>query len=70
MFFDYGFVPQMGCTSCAPHDLELTTVGHRGARSELLHAPADICHQLDDNIHWIKEAGKNPSWWARRHAIL
>ena len=22
-------------------------------------APADICGQLDDNIHWIKEAGRN-----------
>ena len=22
-------------------------------------APAEICGQLDDNIHWIKEAGKN-----------
>ena len=22
-------------------------------------APADICGQLDDNIHWIREAGKN-----------
>ena len=23
------------------------------------HAPEDICSQLDDNIHWIKEAGRN-----------
>ena len=26
---------------------------------ERRHATPDICHQLDDNIHWIKEAGPN-----------
>ncbi len=61
MFFDYGFGPfRWVCTSCDPHDLELTDrLATEVLEAERLHAPADICHQLDDNIHWIKEAGKN-----------
>ncbi len=61
MFFDYGFGPfRWVCTSCDPHDLELTDrLATEVLEAERLHAPADICHQLEDNIHWIKEAGKN-----------
>ena len=61
MFFDYGFGPfRWVCTSCDPHDLELTDrLATEVLEAERLYAPADICHQLDDNIHWIKEAGKN-----------
>ncbi len=61
MFFDYGFGPfRWVCTSCDPHDLELTDrLAAEVLEAERRHAPADICHQLDDNIHWIKEAGKN-----------
>ena len=61
MFFDYGFGPfRWVCTSCDPHDLELTDrLATEVLEAERLHAPADICHQLDDNIPWIKEAGKN-----------
>ena len=61
MFFDYGFGPfRWVCTSCDPEDLELTDrLATEVLEAERLHAPADIRHQLDDNIHWIKEAGKN-----------
>lgn len=60
-FFDYGFGPfRWVCTSCDPEDLALTD----RLATEVLEdirktAPKDICHQLDDNILWIREAGKN-----------
>lgn len=61
MFFDYGFGPfRWVCTSCDPDDLELTDrIAARVLEEERATATADIRHQLDDNIHWIKEAGRN-----------
>lgn len=61
MFFDYGFGPfRWVCTSCDPKDLAVTD----RLATEVLEkiaktAPDDIIGQLEDNIHWIKEAGKN-----------
>ncbi len=61
MFFDYGFGPfRWVCTSGRAEDLELTD----RLAAEVLEkirrtAPADIAGQLDDNIHWIREAGRN-----------
>ena len=61
MFFDYGFGPfRWVCTSCDPHDLEITDeLATRVLEEERKNATPDIQHQLDDNIHWIREAGKN-----------
>ena len=61
MFFDYGFGPfRWVCTSCDPADLALTDqLAEQVLTEERQHAPEDIQHQLDDNIHWIREAGKN-----------
>ena len=60
-FFDYGFGPfRWVCTSCDPHDLEVTDrLATEVLEDERRHAPADIANQLDDNIHWIREAGRN-----------
>ncbi|MBR5069796.1 MAG: urocanate hydratase [Bacteroidales bacterium] len=61
MFFDYGFGPfRWVCTSCDPHDLEVTDrLATEVLMDERRHASADIAGQLDDNIHWIREAGPN-----------
>lgn len=61
MFFDYGFGPfRWVCTSGDAKDLELTDQLATEVLEELRKtAPSDIATQLDDNIHWIKEAGKN-----------
>ena len=61
MFFDYGFGPfRWVCTSCNPADLALTDhLALEVMEEERKNAPEDIQHQLDDNIHWIREAGKN-----------
>ncbi len=61
MFFDYGFGPfRWVCTSCDPKDLATTDRIAAEVLEEIrLTAPAEICGQLDDNIHWIKEAQKN-----------
>ena len=49
MFFDYGFGPfRWVCSSGDPKDLETTD-----------RIATEVLGQLDDNIHWIKEAGKN-----------
>lgn len=61
MFFDYGFGPfRWVCTSGNPDDLALTD----RLATEVLEdirktAPEEIHGQLDDNIHWIREAGRN-----------
>ena len=61
MFFDYGFGPfRWVCSSSDPKDLEKTdkiasAVLQNIAEQRLLRSRA----QLSDNIHWIKEAGKN-----------
>ncbi len=61
MFFDYGFGPfRWVCTSCDPNDLAITDRIAAEVLEEIkLTAPADIKGQLEDNIHWIREAQKN-----------
>ena len=61
MFFDYGFGPfRWVCTSCDPHDLEVTDRLAADVLERMLAtAPADIHGQLADNLHWIREAGRN-----------
>lgn len=61
MFFDYGFGPfRWVCTSGDPKDLETTDRIATEVLEEIRQtATPDIIGQLDDNIHWIKEAGRN-----------
>ncbi|MCR5152242.1 MAG: urocanate hydratase, partial [Prevotella sp.] len=61
MFFDYGFGPfRWVCTSCAPKDLEETDrIAIEVLEQIRSDAPESIHGQLDDNIHWIREAGRN-----------
>ena len=61
LFFDYGFGPfRWVVTSGKPEDLAVTDRIAAEVLEEIRRtAPADICGQLDDNIHWIKEAGPN-----------
>ena len=61
MFFDYGFGPfRWVCTSGEPKDLETTDRLAAQVLEEIRKdAPEDIQGQMDDNIHWIKEAGPN-----------
>ena len=61
MFFDYGFGPfRWVCTSCKPEDLAMSDKLATEVLEEIAkHAPEDILGQLNDNIHWIKEAGRN-----------
>ncbi len=61
MFFDYGFGPfRWVCTSGRAEDLAQTD----RLAAEVLEAlretaPASIRGQLEDNLHWIREAGRN-----------
>ena len=61
LFFDYGFGPfRWVCTSGRPDDLEKTDKIAAEVLTEIeKSAPIEIKKQLNDNIHWIKEAGKN-----------
>ncbi|MCK9218519.1 MAG: urocanate hydratase [Bacteroidales bacterium] len=61
MFFDYGFGPfRWVCTSGKPEDLALSDQIAAHVLSEIAaHAPHEIEMQMRDNIHWIREAGKN-----------
>ncbi len=61
MFFDYGFGPfRWVCTSGKAEDLETSDRIAAEVLEEIKkNSPADICGQMDDNIHWIREAGKN-----------
>ena len=61
MFFDYGFGPfRWACTSCLPTDLELTDQLATEVLVELMDKATDDIHgQLADNLHWIREAGRN-----------
>ena len=61
MFFDCGFGPfRWVCSSGDPKDLETTDRIATEVLEEMRKtATPDIIGQLDDNIHWIKEAGKN-----------
>ena len=61
MFFDYGFGPfRWVCTSGKAEDLEKSDKIAAQVLQEIAKsAPEDIRGQLEDNIHWIIEAGKN-----------
>ena len=61
MFFDYGFGPfRWVCTSGKAEDLEKSDqIAAQVLREIAQSAPEDIRGQLEDNIHWIIEAGKN-----------
>lgn len=61
MFFDYGFGPfRWVCTSGDPKDLATTDrIATEVMEQIKAEAPEEIQGQMDDNIHWIKEAGKN-----------
>ncbi|MCF6332177.1 MAG: urocanate hydratase [Draconibacterium sp.] len=61
LFFDYGFGPfRWVCTSGKPEDLKKTDQIAANVLTELAKtAPDEILQQMRDNIHWIKEAGKN-----------
>ncbi len=61
MCFDYGFGPfRWVCASNDPRDLEITDQIAADVLEELRkESPAEIQQQMADNIHWIKEAGKN-----------
>lgn len=61
MFFDYGFGPfRWVCTSGDLKDLAVTDRIAAQVMEEIkLTAPDEIKGQMEDNIHWIKEAGRN-----------
>ena len=61
LFFDYGFGPfRWVCTSGDPKDLEISDKIAQEVLEEIYEtAPERIKNQLYDNIHWIREAGKN-----------
>jgi len=59
--FDYGFGPfRWVCCSGDPRDLEKTDGIAAGVLTALMNeSPEEIHQQMADNIHWIKEAGRN-----------
>ena len=61
LFFDYGFGPfRWVCCSGNPRDLEKTDEIAAGVLTALMkESPEEIHQQMADNIHWIKEAGRN-----------
>ena len=61
LFFDYGFGPfRWVCTSGLPEDLaQSDDIARRVLEDMRRDAPAEIAGQLEDNIHWIAEAGAN-----------
>lgn len=61
MFFDYGFGPfRWVCMSENPADLEKSDALAVKVLEEIAaNSPEEIRGQMEDNIHWIKEAGKN-----------
>ena len=61
LYFDYGFGPfRWVCLSEKSEDLEKSDrLAAAVLREEAATAPEDIVHQLEDNIRWIEEAGKN-----------
>lgn len=61
LFFDYGFGPfRWVCCSCDPEDLRKTDEIALQVLNEIAkNAPSEIINQLNDNMHWIAEAGKN-----------
>lgn len=61
LYFDYGFGPfRWVCMSERPEDLAKSDeIAVNILKKELETAPEDIQGQLNDNIHWIEEAGRN-----------
>lgn len=61
LFFDFGFGPfRWVCTSRDPQDLAKTDAIAAAVLQEIAKdSPENIQTQMRDNIHWIKEAGKN-----------
>ena len=61
MFFDYGFGPfRWVCTSGKPEDLEMTDRLAAEVLEDMCRtSPGSIRGQLEDNLHWIREAGPN-----------
>jgi len=61
MFFDYGFGPfRWVCTSGKEEDLATTDRLAAEVLEEIMKtAPKEIQGQMADNIHWIREAGRN-----------
>ncbi|MCB9185685.1 MAG: urocanate hydratase [Flavobacteriales bacterium] len=61
MCFDYGFGPfRWVCTSGKPEDLEATDRIAANVIEEMLKtAPEEIHGQLNDNLHWVREAQAN-----------
>lgn len=61
LYFDFGFGPfRWVCTSSKPEDLAISDMlAAEELEAIAAHAPEEIETQLRDNIHWIKEAGKN-----------
>jgi urocanate hydratase len=61
LFFDYGFGPfRWVCSSSDPKDLALTDQLAAEVLSELLEeAPEEIKGQMQDNLHWIREANSH-----------
>ena len=58
LFFDYGFGPfRWVCTSSDPRDLAVSDRIAAGVLEQLLSgAPGEIRKQMEDNLHWIREA--------------
>lgn len=61
LYFDYGFGPfRWVCMSERPEDLAKSDeIAMNILKKELETAPEEIQGQLNDNIHWIEEAGRN-----------
>ena len=61
MCFDYGFGPfRWVCSSNCPKDLEKTDeIARKVLEKMIKDSPEEITMQMNDNINWIIEAGKN-----------
>ncbi|MBR2947245.1 MAG: urocanate hydratase [Bacteroidales bacterium] len=61
LFFDYGFGPyRWVCTSSKPEDLmETDRIAAQVLEEIAKSAPDEIRNQMEDNIHWIREASRN-----------
>ena len=61
LYFDYGFGPfRWVCMSQDPEDLAKSdALAVKVLRELAKDAPEEIRHQMEDNIHWIEEAGRN-----------
>ncbi len=61
MCFDYGFGPfRWVCTSSKPEDLDVTdNIAVNVLEKMAKTSPSEITQQMNDNIHWIREAKKN-----------